>query len=47
MNSSDYEYRKLLASSCDFIRGDTSGFPDRQLYRDLIDKSGEPVLVVG
>lgn len=47
MSSGDYEYGRLLASSWDFIRGDTSAFPDRQFYHDLIDSNGEPVLVVG
>jgi len=36
-----------LASSWDFIRGNTSTFSDRQFYRDVIDSSGEPALDVG
>lgn len=47
MNSTDYEYGRMLASSWDFIRGDPSDFPDRQMYRDLTNSSGEPVLDVG
>lgn len=47
MNTADYEYKGLLARSWDFLRGDTSDFPDRQFYREAIRKSGEPVLVVG
>jgi hypothetical protein len=46
MSNVDYEYGRLLASSWDFIRDDTSGFPDRQFYRDLIHSSGEPALDV-
>jgi SAM-dependent methyltransferase len=47
MGSSDYEYSRLLASSWDFIRDDTSGFSDRQFFRDQILSNGEPALDVG
>jgi SAM-dependent methyltransferase len=47
MRDGDYEYRGLVASSWDFLRGDTSGYPDRGFYRDVIEQSGEPVLIVG
>lgn len=47
MRDGDYEYRGLVASSWDFLRGDTSNFPDREFYRDVIEQSGEPVLIVG
>lgn len=43
----EYEYRGLLARSWDFLRGDTSTFPDRQFFRDVIQESGEPALIVG
>lgn len=47
MSNGDYEYKGLLASSWDFLGGDTSGFPDRQFYLDLILNSGQPALDVG
>lgn len=47
MGDTDYEYKRLVASRWDFLRGDTSEFPDRDFYRDVIRKSGAPVLVVG
>ncbi|MEJ2710852.1 MAG: class I SAM-dependent methyltransferase [Anaerolineales bacterium] len=47
MSVGDYEYRGLVARSWDFLRGDTSNFPDREFYRDIIEQSGEPVLIVG
>jgi SAM-dependent methyltransferase len=43
----DYEYRGLIASSWDLLRGDTSGWEDRRRYLDLIAEYGQPVLVVG
>ena len=43
----DYEYRGLMARSWDLLRGDTSTWPDRQFYLNLIAESGEPVLDVG
>jgi SAM-dependent methyltransferase len=42
-----YEYRDMLASTWDLLRGDTSDWPDRQFFRDIIQKSGEPALDVG
>lgn len=36
-----------MASSWDFLRGDTASFPDRGFYRDWIGRSGEPALIVG
>lgn len=45
--NSDYEYHGLLASSWDFQRGDPTKFTDRQLLREVIARSGEPVLDVG
>lgn len=47
MSDGDHEYRGLVASSWDFLRGDTSDFPDRQFFREIIDSSGEPALDVG
>jgi SAM-dependent methyltransferase len=47
MDSGDYEYRGLVASSWDLMRGDTSAYADRGFYRKVIKKSGEPVLIVG
>lgn len=47
MSNDDYEYRGLMASSWDFLRGDASDFPDRGLYREIISSSGEPILDVG
>jgi len=41
------EYRGLKAQAWDLLRGDTSSWPDRAFYLDVIAKSGEPVLDVG
>ncbi len=43
----DYEYHGLLAESWDLLRGDTSGWPDRQYYREIILNGGQPALDVG
>jgi ubiquinone/menaquinone biosynthesis C-methylase UbiE len=43
----DYEYRGLIASSWDLLRGDTSQWPDRAFYRQVILTGGEPALDVG
>lgn len=42
-----YEYRGLLATTWDLLRGDTSAWDDRPFYRDLILERGEPALDVG
>src|SRR5258708_30274081 len=47
MTLPDYEYSGLMAQAWDVLRGDTSNWPDRFFYRDLIRKFGEPVLDVG
>ena len=48
MSSSDeYEYRGLMAASWDLLRGDTSNWEDRFFYREVIQRSGQPVLDVG
>ena len=46
-DDSDYEYRDLVASTWDLMRGDTSAWPDRDFFRSAIRNSGEPVLDVG
>jgi SAM-dependent methyltransferase len=43
----DLEYIGLMALAWDPLRGDTSGWPDRSFYLDLIRERGEPVLDVG
>jgi SAM-dependent methyltransferase len=47
MPEGDVEYVGLVAEAWDALRGDTSGWPDRHFYLDLIRERGEPVLDVG
>ena len=47
MDQPEYEYRGLIASSWDLMRGDTSQWDDRRRYLELIEQHGQPVLVVG
>lgn len=47
MSNKDYEYHGMIASSWDLLRGDTANIPDRKFFRDVIKRSGEPVLIVG
>ncbi|MEX0683743.1 MAG: class I SAM-dependent methyltransferase [Dehalococcoidia bacterium] len=47
MADDDYEYRGMLASAWDLLRGDTSQWPDRAFYREVIARYGEPALDVG
>lgn len=47
MSNKEYEYGGLVAKSWDFIRGDTSDFPDRHYFREFIEENGEPSLIVG
>lgn len=47
MSLPDYEYRGLMAEAWDVLRGDTSDWPDRSFYLDIIRKFGQPVLDVG
>ena len=47
MPRNDYEYRWMLASAWDLLRGDTSQWPDRAFYREVISRYGEPALDVG
>jgi ubiquinone/menaquinone biosynthesis C-methylase UbiE len=47
MDSDKYEYRGLIASAWDLLRGDTSGWSDRPFYRNIILQSGQPALDIG
>jgi ubiquinone/menaquinone biosynthesis C-methylase UbiE len=47
MSLPDYEYKGLMAQAWDVLRGDTSKWPDRFFYLDLIQRFGQPVLDVG
>jgi ubiquinone/menaquinone biosynthesis C-methylase UbiE len=47
MNELEYEYKGLMAQAWDVLRGDTSNWPDRFFYLELIQKYGQPVLDVG
>lgn len=47
MDDPEYEYRGLIASSWDLLRGDTTHSDDRHRYRELIDRYGQPALDVG
>ena len=47
MDSENYEYRGFLASAWDLLRGDTSHWPDRPFYRDIILQNGQPALDIG
>ena len=47
MSDVNYEYRDLLAKAWDLFRGDTSDWPDRFFFRELIVEHGQPALDVG
>jgi ubiquinone/menaquinone biosynthesis C-methylase UbiE len=47
MTLPEYEYKGLIAQAWDVLRGDSSNWPDRSFYFDLIQKYGQPVLDVG
>lgn len=47
MSEQEIEYRGLLAESWDLLRGDTSGWPDAPLYRQVMRVAGQPGLDVG
>lgn len=47
MDSDNYEYRGLIASAWDLLRGDTSDWSDRLFYRNIILQSGQPALDIG
>ena len=42
-----YEYRGMMAQAWDLLRGDCSTWPDRPLYRTVIERQGGPALDVG
>ena len=45
--AADYEYRGLVAQAWDLLRGDYSAWPDRTIYRTLIELGQGPALDVG
>jgi ubiquinone/menaquinone biosynthesis C-methylase UbiE len=47
MSLPEYEYKGLMAQAWDVLRGDTSNWPDRFFFLDLIQTFGQPVLDVG
>ena len=47
MNEPEYEYRGLMAATWDLFRGDTSRWGDRNRFRELILRHGQPALDVG
>jgi SAM-dependent methyltransferase len=47
MTGEDDAYHGLAVSSWDLWRDDTSAWPDRAVFRDVIDRSGTPVLDLG
>jgi ubiquinone/menaquinone biosynthesis C-methylase UbiE len=42
-----YEYRGWVAEYWDLLRGDTSKFPDRDFYKEIILRNPGPALLVG
>ncbi len=42
-----HTYSGLVAATWDLLRGDTSHWPDRAFYRDIIRRRGQPALDVG
>ena len=47
MNLPEYEYKGLIAQAWDVLRGDTSKWPDRFFFLEIIQEYGQPVLDVG
>ena len=47
MQPNDFEYRGLMASTWDLLRGDTSRWEDRFFYLEMIEQYGQPALDVG
>jgi SAM-dependent methyltransferase len=47
MSQPEYEYRGLMAQAWDLLRGDTSDWPDRPFFLEVIRRYGQPVLDVG
>src|SRR5688572_5991928 len=43
----EYEYKGLMAQAWDMLRGNTSRWPDRFFFLELIQPGGQPVLDVG
>jgi ubiquinone/menaquinone biosynthesis C-methylase UbiE len=46
-NDKEYEYRDMLATTWDLLRGDMLDSPDRQFCRDFVENNGQPALDVG
>lgn len=47
MRQPEYEYWGLMAQTWDLFRGDTSGWPDRSFFLDVVRREGQPVLDIG
>jgi len=47
MNLPKYEYKGLMAEAWDVLRSDTTYWPDRSFFLEVIQKYGQPVLDVG
>jgi ubiquinone/menaquinone biosynthesis C-methylase UbiE len=47
MTTPRYDYYGLVASTWDLGRGDTTNWPDRPFYLEIIRQYGEPVLDIG
>ena len=47
MTDPDYEYRGMIASSWDLLRGNTSKWSDRSFFRTIIADNGQLALDVG
>jgi ubiquinone/menaquinone biosynthesis C-methylase UbiE len=47
MTLPEYEYKGLMAQAWDVLRGDTSDWPDRFFFLEMIKEFGQPVLDVG
>jgi len=47
MTTPNYEYYGLMVKYWDLLRGDTSTWPDRFFYLDVIKRYGQPVLDIG
>jgi len=47
VKETDYEYNGLMALFWDLLRGDTSQWPDRFFFKEVILSSGQPALDVG
>jgi len=47
MTTPNYEYYGLMVRYWDLLRGDTSNWPDRFFYLDVIKKYSQPVLDIG